>query len=294
MRLCALLLLLLTPLAHAELVMVESVDYRVAHADRVVVGTVTALGFLHKSGGYDWRHARLRVEETIRGPASEEVDVLIRGRGGTWKHDARVLVFLVDPRRFKRVKPPHYPRPAWMADLGWSGLADKGHGAIALSNDMPALATRNGGLVRTPAQLLDAVRMAAKQAAATPAKGILVDITLETEAGKALYSGSAVELRVPVDDILIAQARTWATSTDLYERTQAVDVWAAVDGAEAEQRLRAFLTDPGTAVQTDGKRNRTQVWPVRRRARDALLKRGLKPGPVVLEAPMPPPIGRPR
>lgn len=288
------LLLMLTPRgARAELVMVESIDYRVAHADRVVVGTVTRLAPYKMSGGYQWRHARLRVEEAIRGPSTTEVDVLIRGQGGDWAPDARLLVFLLDPQRFKRVSPPPFRTPAWMADLGWSGLNDRGHGALILTNKMPTVATRDGQLLRTPDALLTAVRSAARQAAPEPAEGYLVDITYETEAGKALYSGSAVELRVPIDATEIARACRWTTSKNVRQRAQALDVWSVVKSPEAERHLRTFLTDASTAIQTDGTQ-RTMIWPLRIRAKVALEKRGIKVGPIATHAPMPPPIGKPR
>ena len=272
--------------AQAEQVRVESLEYRVAHADRVIIGTVRDLKASPQHDG--WRLAEVTVEETLRGPASKAASVLIRGMGGVWHKVAQLLIFLVDPGRFGRLSPPPTAPGTLMADLGWSSLKDQGHGAVLMTGPPIEMVARDGRMLKTRADVLQAVRAAAKIATPAPAKGVFLGLGLDEEAHQALYAGSGVDLKVPLDAQLIAQARGWIVAPDPNRRAEAVRVFAAVEGPEGEARLRSLLDDPATGTRTTAAGKRTQVWYIREMAVDALKARGVVVKPVVIEAPLPP------
>ena len=280
--------------AQAEQVMVESLEYRVAHADRVIIGTVQAWGPAPKPGLGGWHLATVTVQETLRGPASKTVSVLVRSAGAPWKVGAQVLTFLVDPQRFARLSPPTTPPGALMADLGSSSLQDPGRGAIPLTGRAVEMVTRDGRMLRTRPAVLQAIRAAAKAAADAPVDGVFLELDLDQAAHSSLYAGSGVDVKVPLDARLLTQARAWIVDADPRRRAQAVQVFAAVKGPEGEARLRSVLADPATATRTVSSGARTQVWYIREQAVAALKARGILVKRVALEAPMPPPIGAPR
>lgn len=279
--------------AQAEQVMVDSLEHRVAHADRVIIGTVQAWGPLPKSGRGAWHLADVAVHETLRGPASKTVSVLVQGAGAPWKTGAKVLTFLVEPRRFGRLAPPKTPPGTLMVDLGSSSHTDPGYGAIPMTGRAVEMVTRGGRMLTTRAEVLQAIRAAAKTATGAPADGVFLELDLDDEAHSSLYAGSGVDVQVPLDAQLLTQARAWIVDANPQRRADAVHVFAAVKGPEGEARLRSVLDDPATAVRTRSGGKRTQVWYIRERAVDALKSRGIVVKHVAVEAPMPPPIGGP-
>ena len=280
----------------AESVIVDSLELRVAQAERVVVGTVVQSQVLpyRSGGGWRWTLARLAVEETLRGPKTREIDVLVRGGmiAGPWSAPgSRILALLLprDPAATASDSPPDSaPDGAWIAAPGSSSITDPGLGAIVLDPKAPPIVTRDFRVLRDPSALLTAARAAAKAAGPGPVEAYPLDTPFDSEAGKLLYAGSVVSVRVPIDAALIAQARAWVRSSEVSERVRGAEILGKVPGKDVDALLKGLLDDPGAWLQSwdDGRRER--LYPVRRAARDALRDRGVAVGEVVITEPLPP------
>jgi hypothetical protein len=93
-----------------------------------------------------------------------------------------------------------------------------------------------------------------------------------TDAQKALYSGSSVWLYFPVDPSLELVAKSWLGSTDVQLREQGVRALAYFQSPDNAKRLVALLADPGFIGTSDDQGKSIKRYIVRKAAHELLAK----------------------
>ena len=152
------------------------------------------------------------------------------------------------------------------------------------------IVTHDFGVADTVQKVIVRTRDAGRRYAAKARGHVVLDAPFKSPAGAALYSGSAVEVAIPVDDRLAAKALTWLASGRVSRRLDGVKVLAFFHTPAHERALRGLLKDPDSWTSQDSAGKRKRVYAVRKQAWKVLSShwkvRGLtRP---VLEEPLPP------
>jgi hypothetical protein len=277
-------LLCSTETAQAELVMAESLDWIVADSDRVLRGRVAALDDHVDAQNTHWALITLECTETLKGDVAERVrfSVALPPAEQRRLRDARdVIAFLVSRSRYDHTQ----PSPAGVAltarritSWGPPPVLRLERAAIERADD---IVTNDLTIARTRADILERARYASRSTPARPLGSVSIDAWPNSEAGKALYAGSAVLVTLNIDEMLAVKARTWLRSDAVETRLNGVKVLAFFRGPENEILLRALLNDPGEWTQMDESGTRTRSFPVRSAAWEVLSSRwqirGIRP-----------------
>lgn len=225
--------------AAAEINMADSIEWATADSDVVARGTIDKVV---QRG--DWFDVTFAVAETIRGPARGSLAITFSlGYGETPEQlrarNAELLVFLVEGKR--RVKDDkEYANVALTPRHGWGdtpGMFDLGKPAHAFDAAFAVLGTRD--------EILAATRGAAKS---TATKSFTVDLPSDSAAYHALWGGSAVWFKLPVDAALEQRATTWITDKEVSLRAQGVAALANFRSDANIARLLKLLADPGFRI----------------------------------------------
>lgn len=289
-----LLVLLAAPAARAELVMADSLDWIVADSDMVVRGQVSAVEDLGTIEGWPWARVTVAGRETVKGaPAAGPVVFTIRlhpPEQVALKGAPDVIAFLVNSTRYAGYEPSP-PGVALTARRirAWGPPPVLRLEAEALRK-ADEIVTRGFGVARTAESVLTHARAAARR---TPGKAIghvTLDAPFDSEAGRALYAGSAVMVTLSVDAGLASEARGWLGSDELHRRLDALKVLAFFQTPEHERLVRGRLADSGFWTETESGGARRRVFAVRKLAWEILTirwKLSSIPRPTV-EEPLPP------
>jgi hypothetical protein len=284
-RALCLLLVLAPATAHAELIMADSLEWMAQDSDLIVRGRMTRVARLPgKVNGYTWFRVRMKVSETLRGAHRADLVFSVRDGydPGRWTGQrGEVLTFLVRPGRHKDVpaglkKLPTARRSRTYA--GWPVID------LAKVPEDAALG-RDGTVYKTRAALLAAIRAALKgKLVAGKVRSVVVDAAYSSQVYKALWSGSAVKLVLPLDSTTEALARGWLRSADVTRRMDAVKVLRHFRSKENIALLRGRLRDAGYwSTTTRGRQVR--VYAVRKGAWEALQAWGVRVRRPVIEVP---------
>lgn len=186
----------------AEINAADSIEWQTIDSALVVRGVVVDLKAQKGPGQVVYFDATIQVTETLKGPAQPSVHVGIRQlltpNPESWRASKTDLVlFLVDGKRGAAEDPelarfPYVLRPV------------HGSGSNALELGKTPAFTSNFTVITKDSDVLPAIRAAAKSKVTTSKR---VDVPWNTEAMKALYSGSTVWLFVPSDGKLEVQTK---------------------------------------------------------------------------------------
>ena len=295
MRTGLLVLLILGSLARwttAEINVADTLEWTTADSSVVVVGTVAAVTRRKGIGSTTWYHVTFKVNETLKGPSQPTVQFVMRHLSGetpeVWRtRKAELLVFLVDWKRRQAYdgdckpdvvrcegeydKAPLALRPSRGDDSVYE-LGVTSQANTAYTTTFAAITKRD--------DLLAATRAAASSKATTSHE---VDVPFDSEAGRALYSGSTVWLYVPIDATLEHHAQAWILANDLDTREEGVTALAHFKSADNTRRLEKLLADPGTAQITESGQPTVRRYPVRKQAHEVLTAWGVKHATPVID-----------
>jgi len=294
MRTGLLVLLILGSLARwttAEINVADTLEWTTADSSVVVVGTVASVTKRRGSGSTTWYHVTLKVNETLKGLSQQTVRFVMRHLSGetpeAWRtRKAELLVFLVDWKRRQVHDGDCKPGVARC-----EGEHDQASLALRPSHDDSVYelgATTRANTAYTTAfaaitkrdDLLAAVRAAASSKATASHK---VAAPSDSEAGRALYSGSTVWLYVPIDATLEHHAQAWILANDLRTREEGVAALAHFKSADNTRRLEKLLADPGTTQITESGQPTVRRCPVRKRAHEVLTAWGVNHATPVID-----------
>ncbi len=276
----ALALLVVWPAAaSAEINIGESVQWLVASNDHVASGTITKVEAV--KGELHWSKLTVKVAETFRGQHSDVLTfVAPHYHHFKWMTEPKavgtqVLVFLADAKRPDLRLPKGGPW-TWKLNTGGDGPLMWRVGQKRLDKDVPTM--EGFKMLGTGPALLDAVRKSATFTgidAPADTNAINLDVPWGTPVAGALYAGSAVWLRIPVDERAASMGRKLATSADVSDRVQAVHILGHFRSTQHERILRQLLKDEGTWKVTQNNVS-TLRYPVREAAFKVLTQWGLK------------------
>lgn len=284
------LLVLAAAPAHAELIVADSVEWVAVDSAVVVVGTVAASRELGRQGRWGaWRLVTLEVTETLAGPKNRRVSFATplppRDAGPP---AGEVIAFLVPSTRYDGPK----TLPTRLITRRHSFAWDERLGVLPLAElESRQVAGRDASHRKTRAALLASLRRALKLRSARP-KSFRMDTPFDSDVARALYSGSAVELIVPVDADLIAWAATRVESRLPHERLHGARALATTTTTQTIRLLRDLLEDPAVWTHRRGSEPERKVFSIRRVAWEALTSWGVDIPKPVLEKPATAPAAR--
>ncbi len=191
--------------ADAEIMVADSIEWRVADADAIIRASVTTVDVENGVNGQFIEKATLKVNETLKGTGPEHLKHSVRlstargwekfDRPSRWKKGAVELLVFVKNGKIKSL-------------LRLDGKKSHGQGYRAFTLDMKVCKTKNSIL----AAVYSALAFEEKE---KPNKTISIDVPHGgAEFWSELWGGSTVFLVVPVDSRLESVAKSW-TNADL-------------------------------------------------------------------------------
>jgi hypothetical protein len=294
---CAVFLLLPTS-TRAEIVVAESIEWVLANSDHVIVGKVVKVDKVVGQDNKPYEAATVEVARTLKGAPADRVTFLLHNYNGPyakqWMDEGIPILFCLVKNDGVRLPFPR-GRFAWI-------LREDGnhHDAILLGKSkhhwtgcIPVL-TRDFKVLTEKDAILKHVQQAVKAAKQDRRlRSHTVDVPARTAVYKKLWSLSAVELLLPVDEELEALGRSWCKSESPYERNEGARILRHFKNAENIAILKSLLNDPNTSEATlhqtvPGKVElelvyRKKLYYVRQAAFAALQEFGVKVGRPVLE-----------
>lgn len=280
----ALVAVLVPTTAHAELVMVDSLELQVVRADVVVAGRVIGVTPTDEPRWQEILLASDAVLKDVSGQRKKAYRFTLRiseEAAKALEKAGDILVFLVGGHRYKGVPDGHtrqytalrsrtfYDGPLRLAALPAQGIP-----------------SRAFTMLTTRGQVLEVAREAAKSKASSAHEAI-IDTPFESQVHRAYYAGSAVELGVPVDAMTERYAVGKLASPAAWERAEAVRILRHFKSDAHVARLKGLLSDKGEATRTDSSGARTIVYIVRRAAWEVLDAWGVSVPRPVIERPAP-------
>ena len=188
--------------ADAEIVVADSIESRVAHADAIIRAFVTTVD-ARKVHGRTIKTATLIVNETLKGTAPEHLKLPVTlYRASSEKPDRPSIskqeaVELLIFRKNGKIT----------SLLRLDGKKSHGQGHRAFTLDMKVCKTKNSIL----AAVYSALAFEEKE---KPIGGILIEVP-GGELFSELFGGSAVYLSVPVDSRLETAVKRWTNAADI-------------------------------------------------------------------------------
>jgi hypothetical protein len=263
-------LTLLAPKAHAELIVADSLEWIAQDSDLILRGRLVSVTRLpRKVNGYTWSKVTMAVAETLRGAHKRTRVFSVRDgySPGRWdKQRGEVLAFLVKPGRIKDTPNALRNLPTARLSRTYSGWP------VINLRKIPrdaALGGRDFKVYKTRKAILAAI----KTAVAAPkrlSRPVTVDAPFGSMVFKALYSGSAVWIVLPLDGETEKLGLRWARSQDMSQRVEAVKILRNFKSPRNIKLLRSLLGDKGYYTTTSSGKKAKRVYAVRRDACKAL------------------------
>jgi tryptophan-rich sensory protein len=280
------LLVLWPQLAHAELMVGESLAWIVADSDLIVRGTIAKVEAFKDEQETAWEQATVQVNETIKGKTAGPPTFLVRCVGtkekpSKWQQEGvELLLFLVKSRRYESLDPDY--RKIDLALRLWGSQL-----SFIRSNNKPqtGLFTMDFNALKRRNDILKAVRSAAAYRPDNRPPEHRVEVPFESEVYRTLYSGSSVRLVVPADERLALRARQWLKSEDREARQQGALALSFFKSPEHIDLLRPLLSDPAYLTTTRGEVS-TRVYYVREAAFKTLSDWNVDVETPVIEVPV--------
>jgi hypothetical protein len=270
--LATVILLALTRWTTAEINAADTLEWVSADSDVIVVGSVDTVTRRTGPGSVVWYDTTIRVTETLKGPARKTVRFAMRHLYGetpeAWQtRKAELLLFFVDSQRYVKSDKDHAAAPFALRSGG-----NAGDGWFDLAKPARAYTSRFTVITKRD-ELLAATRLAAKS---TAKRAHRIDLPSNTDAYKALWSGSSVWLFLPVDSALEQLAIGWSIDPSIERREEAVGALAHFKSAANILRLETLLADPGFAEVTESGKPKVRRYLVRKQAHEVLTRWNVK------------------
>jgi hypothetical protein len=271
---CAAALAVLGASAHAEINVVDSIEWMTVDSDVVVRGTVTA-AFKRPGGADGWYDATVKVGEALKGNAAVEIHV---GIGGylpvdRWRASRADLVLFLNATK--------NPTESKAIDSLPFQLRNSRHSEPAIELGTAKAYTSAFAVLSTPAEITGAIR-ASRAAVAVNAHRL--DVTPDSDAYKVLWGGSAVWMWVPVDAGLERRAIAWLADKSSWRRLEGLGALANFRSDANIARVKPLLADPETANVGDGATMHRRFL-VRAKAHEVLTSWGVTHATPVLDQP---------
>ena len=284
--------------AQAEIAIAESMEWVLANSDRVIVGQVVKVDKVTGPDIKEYEAATVAISKTLKGAQADRETFLIQYYNGKyaqeWMDEKTPILFCLVKNDGKRTPFP-------VAKFQWV-LRDDGHynDAVLLgkskqtwTGSTPVLASHCEVLTEKKA-ILKFVEQTLKAAVQGRApRSHTLDVPSETAVFKELWSGSVVELIVPIDENLEELGRYWCKSASYNKRTEGAKVLRYFKNEKNIEILKSLLGDPITVIVSqeepgkDGRMElvyRKNLYFVRQAAFDALHELGVNvPRPVLEE-----------
>ena len=282
--------------SHAEINIVDSLEWMAVDAALVVKAKVVGYEETKGPGAVVYRDISLRVEEALKGELKgERLAVRRRDLGpdtstlDQWKDTGRSLLFFLRPGRASDDK-----RLAgrWVLRESRQSLIDLRRPARVYKAD--------GTFARDAAEILRIVRRYATRkkpdlAAGAPnvfrpqAGYVRMEIEPSAPIFRSVYAGSACYINVPVEPEHRALALAKARDQNPHVRAAGADLLRNFPGPQTLRILAELLADPGEAKWSRGAGELVRIaYPARRAAYDALRALGATPaGPPFERQPTP-------
>jgi hypothetical protein len=210
-----------------------------------------------------------------KGTSEKAVELVVRHLTGdspaTWKaRNAELLLFLIDSRR--RAARDGGNEGGYTAPFALrSGRVGTDDAYVLDGKNLQAF-TASFEVLSKRAPLLAAVRAAAPSKAT---KAFQLDTPVGSPAGKALWSGSAVWLYVPIDAALEKLAIGWIGDSEGHVRLRGALALANFKSPANINRLEGLLSDPATHDITESDKPTVRRFFVRKQAHDVLRAWGV-------------------
>ena len=198
--------------ADAEIMVADSIEWRVADADAVIRASVTKVDVENGVHGQFIENATLKANETLKGTGPKHLKHSVRlstargwekfDRPSRWKQGAVELLVFLKNGKIKSL-------------LRLDGKKSHGQGYRAFTLDMKVCKTKNSIL----AAVYSALAFGENE---KPIGGIMIDVPFGGEVHSDLYGGSSVFLSVPVDSRLESAVKCWTNAADISSLNDAI------------------------------------------------------------------------
>jgi len=185
--------------ADAEIVVADSIEWRVADADAIMRASVTGVDTENGVNGLIIERATLKANEMLKGPGPPHLQHSVRlysargwekyDRPSRWKQEAVELLIFLKNGKIKSL-------------LRLDGKKSHGQGHRAFTLDMKVCKTKNSILAAVYSAL-------AFEEHEKPDKSIVISVPPGVEFWSELWGGSDVLMTVPVDGRLQSAANRW-------------------------------------------------------------------------------------
>jgi hypothetical protein len=237
-----LLILICTTSVQAEMRSADSLELMVANADVIARARVVSVGPSVRPpfgrGSFEFR-----VDEQFKGPHAEKIMVETDG----WDRNriaellvgthGDALIFQLDPARFT----PRNPNDRYQDELQRRAMVlvpllspSEADRTVKYLSQIP---TMDFQVLSTGPQIIDGVRKALKFPSTRPTRWIQVVPPPNSPAWQALWAGSAVTIRAPVDSRLEALAHRWITEGNLSIAIDALRCFPSDTNAQILRRM---------------------------------------------------------
>lgn len=191
--------------ADAEIVVADSIEWRVADADAIIRASVTAVDAGNGENGLIIEKATMKVDETLKGTGPQHLQHSVRlysargwekfDRPSRWKQDGVELLVFLENGKIKSL-------------LRLDGKKSHGQGHRAFTLDMKVCKTKNNILAAVYSAL-------AFEEHERPDNSIAISVPPGAEFWSELWGGSDVLLTVPVDSRLESAVERWTNAVDI-------------------------------------------------------------------------------
>jgi choice-of-anchor C domain-containing protein len=231
--------------AVAEQMLGESIEWLVSDCDVIVLGT---MGEIHSPAvdAIDVEVA-LAVSERLKGNPPERLKFAVRVHPvrqvfeGLRKQQVPVLAFLKEGQLRQMILP----------------AGEKSDTIIHNSMIWRAAITIDGRVLWDHEAILAAIREAAKYGAERPSPSAIDIDVAGTDAWDALWAGSGVHLKVPLDGRVEGLARTWSESADVRQREAGRRLLTSLNQLTAPAERLAAYAASSPIVANGGFEHRT-------------------------------------
>lgn len=289
------LILVAQPFCHGEIMVGESIEWLVDSSESIGHYKVTKAEPGEKGKTWVYTDVQCTLASGLKGAGPENTQFQHYAQGTAKeppkapREGSEFLVFFS----------PKKEQPSVRYHISLSAPAVRGFRSVAFTKDARVLKSKEE-ILETVAERIKLDRSVdvpspgkSANVFTPPGNGCLrVEIPADSEAFRALYSGSVCYLVVPADKEFRDQLLQQLKSKNVWTRAKAARRLAAYPGADTEKILRPLLQDPGKATLITHDEDKTEipveVYPVRQAAYEALKQLGVevkKPEGTEKEAP---------
>jgi len=221
--------------ADAEIMVADSIEWRVADADAIMRASVTKVDVENGANGQFIETATLKVNETLKGTGPEHLKHSVRlstaggwekfDRPSRWKQGAVELLIFLKNGKIKSL-------------LRLDGKKSHGQGYRAFTLDMKVCKTKNSIL----AAVYSALEFGENE---KPIGGIWIDASFGgPELWSELWGGSTVLLSVPLDSRIESVAKRWSSSNNGSFKKEATRILEVFEKAKNAKNPRPTPVNP--------------------------------------------------